>query len=368
MKIQLAHRYEEIISIENLLAAWQEFIVGKSKRADIQQFQRSLMDNIVTLHDELSSKTYRHGPYEDFRICDPKPRHIHKASVRDRLVHHAIYRILYPFFDRTFIADSFSCRNNKGVHAALYRFQRMAWKVSRNNTRTCWVLKLDIQKFFASIDYAVLLELLDCSIAGGDVRWLMREVVGSFCVRHCEPQRSNLRSWIPDQVRNDGMSDSGQARMTTTKIGLPLGNLTSQPFANVYLSELDKFVKHQLKEQYYIRYADDFLVLSPDRPHLEAIVPVIRDFLEQRFRLTLHPSKISLKTLASGVDFLGWVHFPDHRVLRTSTKRRMMRRIAEHPTEGTLDSYSGLLSHGNAYHLQQAITSQRWLWGGYYEC
>ena len=148
---------------------------------------------------------------------------------------------------------------------------------------------------------------------------------------------------------------------TSDRVGLPLGNLTSQLFANIYLNELDQSIKCQLKERYYIRYADDFVLFSVDQEHLKRLISMIQEFLKERLHLTLHPKKIFLKTLASGVDFLGWVHFPDHRVLRTSTKHRMIRRVAEHPTEGTLDSYHGLLSHGNAFGLQQDIASQKWL-------
>ncbi len=137
MKIQLAHTFEDIICIENLLEAWKEFVRGKRKKSDVQEFQLYLMDNILNLHDELTHHTYRHGEYQAFAINDPKPRQIHKALVRDRLLHHAIYRILYPFFDRTFIADSYSCRISKGTHKAMNRFQEFGRIVSKNSTRTC---------------------------------------------------------------------------------------------------------------------------------------------------------------------------------------------------------------------------------------
>ncbi len=136
MKIRFNVSYEDIISEENLLAAWQEFLPGKKNRKDVQEFGRKLMDNVVLLHQDLSSLTYSHGGYHAFNISDPKPRIIHKASVRDRLLHHAIYRHLYPLFDRTFIADSFSCRARKGVHRGIDRFRLLERIVSKNNTRT----------------------------------------------------------------------------------------------------------------------------------------------------------------------------------------------------------------------------------------
>lgn len=140
-----------------------------------------------------------------------------------------------------------------------------------------------------------------------------------------------------------------------------LGNLTSQLFANVYMNEFDRFVKHALKAKYYVRYADDFVVFSRDNGELECMLSKMKEFLSARLKLLLHEDKIFMKTIGSGVDFLGWVHFPDHCVLRTATKRRMMRRIKEHPTPETLVSYLGLLKHGNAKKLCEKIKRLRFL-------
>ena len=145
---------------------------------------------------------------------------------------------------------------------------------------------------------------------------------------------------------------------TKPGIGLPLGNLTSQLFCNIYMNEFDRFVKHKLKAKYYIRYADDFVLFFESREWLAEQIPEIRDFLQGRLLLTLHPKKLSLKTLASGVDFLGWVHFPDHRVLRTNTKKRMERRITENPVPATYNSYLGSLRHGNTYKVQKELTKE----------
>ncbi len=326
MKIQLTHSFEDIISVDNLLSSWQEFSKGKRKRKDVQEFSLNLMENIFKLHNDLVDGDYRHGAYQAFNISDPKPRNIHKATVRDRLLHHAIYRMLYPFFDKTFIADSFSCRKNKGTHKALNRFKSHGYKVSKNSTRTCWVLKCDIKKFFANINHQILLEILAEYIPDKDILWLLSEVISSF--------------------------------ETKPGTGLPLGNLTSQLLVNIYMNEFDRFVKHKLKVKHYIRYADDFVLLSDNKKWLEHQILSSQDFLYEKLRLILHPDKILIKTLASGVDFLGWVHFPDHRVLRTATKRRMVKRIKENPVPETLNSYLGLLKHGKTYKLQETITSQ----------
>ncbi|MEK7644697.1 MAG: reverse transcriptase/maturase family protein [Patescibacteria group bacterium] len=324
MRIQLVHAYEDITSLENLLLAWREFSRDKKQKRDVQLFSLQLMENILNLRAELVAKTYVHSPYKAFAITDPKPRSIHKALVRDRLLHHALCRKLYPFFDRTFISDSYSCRIMKGVHLALDQFRTFGRKVSLNHTRTCWVLKCDVRKFFASIDHFILIDILKKYIADPDVVWLIERVVDGF------------QSTAPGK-------------------GLPLGNLTSQLLVNIYMNEFDQFVKHRLKVKYYIRYADDFVIFHEQKKVLERQLRDMSDFLEHELKLSLHPGKVSIKTLASGVDFLGWVHFPHHRVLRSVTKRRMFKRLAAADSLATVRSYLGLLSHGNTYYLCEKV-------------
>jgi RNA-directed DNA polymerase len=327
-RVQFDISFEEIISVQNLLAAWQEFVRGKRSRKNVQEFGRYLMKNVLALHNDLAAGTYRHSAYEHFKINDPKPRDIHKASVRDRLLHHALYRKLYPFFDNTFIHDSYSCREGKGTHKAMTRFKSFGRKVSRNSTRTCYVLKCDIRKFFASIDHAVLKEILRAHIPDLRILTLLSKIIDSFS--------------------------------TTAGKGLPLGNLTSQLLVNVYMNESDQYCKHTLKARYYIRYADDFVVLSENRAELERVLGAMDVFLSERLALALHPDKVYIKTLASGVDFLGWVHFEKHRVPRTASKRRMLKKLKKaRGKEETLNSYLGMLSHGNAYKLTKLISGSR---------
>ena len=177
---KLNHIYDYIISWENLLVSWQEFLRGKKKRKDVIDFYLRLSDNLLTLQRSLVAKTYKPGWYSAFKINDPKPRDIHKASVRDRLVHHAIYRVLYPYFDKKFIYDSYSCRLDKSTHKAIDRWRSFAGKVSRNNTNTAWVLKGDIRKFFASINHKILKNILLKYIDDEDVFWLISKVIDSF--------------------------------------------------------------------------------------------------------------------------------------------------------------------------------------------
>ena len=239
----------------------------------------------------------------------------------DRLIHHAVYRILYPDFDKKFIYDSYSCRLDKGTHKAISRFRNFGQKVLLNNKRTVWVLKGDIRKFFASIDHKVLKNIFQKYIFDTEILWLLDQLINSFHTKN------------------------------KINVGLPLGNLTSQLFVNIYMNEFDQFIKRKLKVKYYIRYADDFVIFSDNKLYLKQLIPKLSEFLESILKLSLHPNKLFIKTLATGVDFLGWVIFPHHLILRTSTKQRMFKKIEKAHSKETLASYTGILSHSNAYQL-----------------
>jgi len=320
----LLHSFDDIILLENLFAVWEKFLLGKRHKPDVMAFGLRLADNISLLAYDLKNKTYCHGAYLAFNISDPKPRRIHKATVRDRVIHHLLYKTLYDYFDSRFIYDSYSCRLNKGTHKALNRFKFFAGKVSRNHTKTCYVLKGDIRKFFASIDQEILLNILRRQIIDPEILWLIGQVLASF-----------------------NSSQPG--------VGLPLGNLTSQLFSNIYLNELDRYIKQELRIKYYIRYADDFVILSDNKNELEMITPLIKDFLSLKLKLELHPQKLFIKTYASGVDFLGWVHFPYYRQIRTVTKKRIFRQMSSWPKMETINSYRGLLSHGDTYEIRREL-------------
>lgn len=208
------------------------------------------------------------------------------------------------------------------------RLKCFAHKVSHNNRRTVFILKCDIKKFFSSINHQVLISILEKHIPDKDTIWLLSQIIESFKTPHTT------------------------YAIVDTQKGLPLGNLTSQLLVNVYMNEFDQFIKHKLKLRYYIRFADDFISLSHDKEYLKNILKQMKEFLENKMRLKLHPDKVFIKTLASGVDFLGWVHFPKHRVLRTSTKRKMLKQIGENLNEKSRQSYLGMLKHGNGHKLK----------------
>jgi len=318
--------FRDRLDFSHSICEWEfclRYLFSNHKK-DVMAFELQLADNIVPLYEELRNKTYKHGEYSSFNISDPKPRNIHKASVKDRIVHHLIYKELYHYFDIRFIYDSYSCREYKGTHRAIDRFREFAGKVSKNYTRQCYVLKCDIRKFFATINQNILINILNRHIEDIEIKKLICEVIRSF-------------------------------HTTQVGIGLPLGNLTSQLLVNIYMHEFDMYMKQELKVQYYIRYADDFVVLSEDKQYLKTLLVKIDIFLRDRLHLSLHPDKVFIKTYSSGVDFLGWIHFSKHKVIRTATKRKIIKNVSWYPRPETKNFYCGLLGHGDTYKIQKRL-------------
>lgn len=315
------------MSKENLITAWYEFKKGKRRRVDIQAFELNLENSIFALSEELANGHYLTDNYHQFRVNDPKPRLISKATVRDRLVHHAIYRILYPLFDQIFIYDSYSCRNEKGTHKAFARLEQLTRRCNKNHTQPCFALKCDIRKFFDSVDHDVLLKLLAKRVTDDKLLDLLEKIIKGFS------------------------SKPGK--------GMPIGNLTSQLFANVCMDPLDKFIIHQLNIKFYVRYADDFLILASDKDELMGYFVEIRRFLKENLCLDLRPNKISLRKLEWGIDFVGYVARPHYAVPRRKTVKRMMRNITHQANtdelSATLASYLGYVSHVNAYKLSESL-------------
>ncbi len=230
--------FDEIVSTENLFLAWDKFKNGKRNKKDVRLFEWNLEENIFKLNRDLKNKAYKHGAYHSFNIKDPKPRNIHKAQVRDRILHHAVFRILNPIFEPGFISASFSCREGYGTHKGVQYLQNILRKASKNNRVSCFALKCDIKKFFDTIDHNVLLTILKKKIKDNDTAWLLSRIISSF---------------------------SSNYSLLGIDKGVPIGNLTSQLFANIYLGELDKFIKQGLKVKYYVRYTDDFLIISKNK-------------------------------------------------------------------------------------------------------
>lgn len=339
--------YDRIISPENLFEAWYAFRSDKRNKRDVLEFEWRLEERVFALHRELVAGTYRHGRYEGFFIRDPKQRHIHKAAVRDRVLHHAIFSVINPIFEETFIHESFSCRVGYGTHYGVEVMGRKIRQVAQNGTRPCFVLKCDVQKFFDSVDHRILLKILARRITDPKVMRLLEGVVHSF---------SNSSSPLFGAK------------------GIPIGNLTSQLFANVYMNEFDQFVKHKLRVKNYGRYTDDFLVVSSDREYLRSLLPAMEGFLSENLSLKLHPKKIEIRKLSQGIDYLGYTTFLQYRQVRTRTKQRMFTKMRERlrdyrsgaagkeSVDASVNSYLGVLSHANAFKLKQRLLNSLWLW------
>jgi len=318
-----------------LLQAWKEFKKCKNAKVDVAEFEFNLEDNLFLLHQELANKTYKPNLYQAFFVYDPKKRHIHKAIVQDRVLHQAVFRILYPIFDKHFIFNSYSSRIKKGTHKASKKLFVVLKKESKNWSLPVFALKCDIRKFFDSIDHHILFELMKKKVFDIDALWLVNEILKSF-EKH-------------------------------PNIGLPLGNVTSQLFANIYLNELDQFIKHKLKVKYYLRYADDFILISKNENLLMVYKKGIENFLKQNLKLELHPDKVFIKKLKSGVDFVGYVVLRNAVVLRTKTKKRIFKKLIKAKKEliiGKIDkdkfdeilnSYLGVLKHCKSFGIKRQI-------------
>jgi len=299
MKLSLPYgpsEYERFCSYENLLLAFKKARKGKTQRPYVVEFEKNLKENLLQLRADLLFHSYRPQPLRTFIIRDPKTRKISKSAFRDRIVHHALCNIIEPKFEKRFIHDSYANRKGKGTLKAIQRFDIFARKASRNHTRKAYVLKADIRQYFDNVDHNILLSILKKQVNDAGVLWLIATI-----------------------LQNHKSSAAGK--------GMPLGNLTSQFFANVYLNELDQYVKHKLHVSYYIRYVDDFVLLKVSKQSLEQSSTQIESFLGFHLRLSLHPTKSKIFPLSAGTDFLGIRIFPHHKLLRKKNLRKFQRKL-----------------------------------------
>jgi len=307
--IKISDIYPKIISKENLYRA--AYMAAKARRYTdtVAGFNFYLEEEIEKIHGELREKTYNHGEYRVFTVYDPKERKIAAAPFKDRVVHHAVHDVIEPLIDKEFIYHSYACRKNKGTHKAI----DWAQKFLRLNA---FCLHGDIKKYFQSIDHRILKEIIGRNIVDEDLLWLLDEVIDSApSVIASEAKQSLKAGLLRRCARNDN------------KAGLPIGNLTSQFFANLYLNELDYFVKFDLGAKFYIRYMDDFLIFENDREKLAVFKSKIRDFLKVKLALVLHEGKSQIYSTGNGIKFLGFRIFRNHRRLATNNVRRFKKRI-----------------------------------------
>lgn len=299
--------YPQICSFENMYLAYRAARRGKRQRVAAADFEFNLEANLLELRRQLLSQTYQPGAYTNFYIYEPKRRLVSAAPFRDRVVHHALCRVIEPIWETRFIHHSYACRLGKGTHKALDQCQ--AWV-----RRYRYAFHGDIVKYFPSIDHQVLVSLLARRIADRQALWLVQSLVDSGAGVQADETPQTL-------FPGDDLFALLRPR------GLPIGNLTSQFWANVYLHELDQFVKQQLKCPAYLRYMDDIALFSDDKRQLHAWKADIREFLACRLRLTLHPKKSLVFPTHLGMDFCGFILFDDRRRIRRSSIRRFLRRF-----------------------------------------
>ncbi|MBI5398986.1 group II intron reverse transcriptase domain-containing protein [Candidatus Saganbacteria bacterium] len=292
--------FEKLISFENLLLASKKAQKGKRFKDSTGNFNLELEKELLLIQHELRQGLYKPGTYKRFLIFEPKKRLISAAPYRDRIIQHALCNIIEPIFDNAFIYDTYSCRKGKGTHAAVERFSAFCRKAR-------YVLKCDISSYFDSIDHKVLFDLISRKIKDRKVLWLIRIIISSL-------------------NRAEGK-------------GIPIGNLASQFFANIYLDGMDHFIKEKLKCRYYIRYTDDFVVLDDNKEKLHGVKKKIEEYL-LGLRLNMHPDKCAIFKVEQGTDFLGYKIFPGHRLVRKSNIKRFTRRIKKYRKELLYDKIS----------------------------
>lgn len=331
--------WKQFCTFGNLESAYCKAKKGKLGNPNVLAFEENWRYNLCVLLRELREQNYTPKPLKKFILRDPKTRVISVSDFRDRVVHHAVVNILQPIYEPLFIHDSYASRKGKGTLKALQRFDEFKRKVSKNNSRKCYVFKADIKHYFDMVNHETLIKILEKKIQDANFVQLIQKVLDNH-------------------------------KLKESKKGMPLGNWTSQFFANIYLNELDQFIKSELKVKYYVRYVDDFVILHHSKQRLENYKTAIQDFLQQNLKLELHPDKCKIGALKQGINFLGFKVFYHHKTILKRNLQKLNKRlselIADYKTEHgdinsifqVLEGWSGYTKQGNTYGLRKRLTEQ----------
>lgn len=343
--------FEEIYDFDELCEAHRHARKGKRYRSDVLRFTSRLEENLIELSNELQWETYRVGAYRRFYVHEPKLRLVMALQYRDRIVQWAIYRKLNPFYDRLFIEDSYACRIGKGSHKAADKLQYWLRQAERKPGKW-YYLKLDISKYFYRVDHAILQRILSRRIKDERLLRLLNTIINS----------EDTCFGLPAGMAPEDCS----AEMWLWDVGMPIGNLTSQLFANIYLNELDQYAKHTLHIKRYIRYMDDIVIFSDSKKELAEIREQIEEFLFTELHLSLN-KKTTIRPIALGIDFVGYHMWATHRKLKKQTARRIIRHVTnmcEMIAKGELSketfdraaaSYNGIFRYCNSYGLRREL-------------
>lgn len=346
----------DLFSYQNIHRAYVDCRRNKRSTINALRFEINAEENILQLERELKAKTYRPSRSILFAAKKPKLREIFAADFRDRVVHHLLINHLELIWEPVFIHDSYACREGKGTHAAMVRLRSFLRRITRNGNLRAYYLQLDIKDFFTSIDKQILFDLLAARIKDPDAVWLTKKVLFWDCTESYTLRGS--RQLLLNIPQNKSLFGKENER------GLPIGNLTSQFFANVYLNELDQFAKHTLKAEYYLRYVDDFVILSRDEAQLVEFREKIERFVSERLALRLHPRRRKLLPASSGIDFLGYIIRHNYTLVRrrvVNNLKEKLRQFNRQPdpvpekVRATVASYLGHFKWANAHKLKNRI-------------
>ncbi|MCK5541846.1 MAG: hypothetical protein KAI40_04070 [Desulfobacterales bacterium] len=338
--------FSQIICFENIFKAARKTRKGKKLKHSTTLFELELEKNIFKIIECLKNKTYQPGRYRDFHIYDPKLRLISAAPYFDRVIHHAIINIIEPLIGPVFIHDTYACIRFKGTHRAVKRYKQFQKK-------NPYVLKCDIRKYFPSIDHKILYEKIEKKIKCKDTLWLIKKIIDS------REDKNNIFYFSGDDLFTP----------LQNKKGIPIGNLTSQFFANLYLNDFDHYVKEKLKAKHYIRYCDDFVIFGNSKKELKTIKVEIQNFLDTE-RLKLHKNKTRVYRTSEGVDFLGYRIFPEYTKVRKSIVKAYRKRLKIMESKyskgiinldkikASLMSWIGHVKHANSYRLRGEMFSK----------
>jgi retron-type reverse transcriptase len=305
------------LSIANIWRCWYKFKRGKRRTIELEHYQYYLESNLAELHADLNFQKYKHGSYRKFVVTDNKRREISVASLKDRVVHRLLYEYLVEIYDKTFIFDAWSCRKSKGLVGAIERSEQFLKKYPQS-----FVWRADIRKFFNNIDQEKLLGIIKMKTADMGALRLLKEIIYSYK--------------ITERIKRESKTRSSK--------GVPIGNLTSQIFANIYLNELDRYVKYQIKPEAYLRYGDDFILIDCNRLNLSTSRDLIIKFLKERLCLEINYKNDIIVKIRHGLKFLGVEIFLDGRRLKTRNWKRAQERL----NFSNVSSYRGLIDkHSN---------------------
>ena len=347
----LKNVFEQVVDYDNLYRAYLNARLCKRYRYEVLNFSAHLEDNLVKLQKELIDRTYTLGKYREFYIYEPKKRLVMAQPFKDRVVQWAIYQVLNPVFAQGYITDSYACIKERGTHKAVKRLHYWLRQVGKKPEKY-YFLKLDISKYFYRIDHDVLMGILKRKIHDDDMIFLLDKIVNSSETNFGLPPGKS-----PGEVkRSDRVSEKG----------MPVGNLSSQMFANLYLNELDQYCKRTLGIHFYVRYMDDVIILHQDKDQLHEWKRIIDTFLKEKLQLDLN-EKTCIRPITLGVEFCGYKIWNTHIKLRKSTALKMKRNLkklqkeyaaGEVTVEGakqTISSYLGILKHCDSYSLKRTI-------------